>query len=68
MSSSETKAAWDSAEYNARRAEKAEARVAELKYALENLFALINGECPSLLEDNHHYDMVRAALKEQSDE
>jgi hypothetical protein len=30
----ENKAAWDSAEYNARRAEKAEQRIAELEKAL----------------------------------
>lgn len=34
----------------------------ELWHALESLFALVNGECPSLLEDDHHYVIVTEAL------
>ena len=34
----------------------------DLLAALVNLFAMVEGECPSLLEDNHHYDMVVAAI------
>lgn len=30
--------------------------------ALRNLFALVKGEAPSLLEDDHHYEMVVNAL------
>lgn len=30
--------------------------------ALESLFAMVRGECPSLLEDDHHFDLVTAAL------
>ena len=35
---------------------------ARVKHALSSLFALVEGECPSLLEDDHHYDLVKAAL------
>jgi hypothetical protein len=31
-------------------------------YALRNLHALVIGECPSLLEDDHHDGMARDAL------
>ena len=34
----------------------------ELLAALKNLYALVQGECPSLLENDHHDDMVRAAI------
>jgi hypothetical protein len=34
----------------------------ELLDALENLLALVEGECPSLLEDDHHYTQVKAAI------
>lgn len=34
----------------------------DLLDALENLYALVRGECPSVLEDDHHDDMVRAAI------
>jgi hypothetical protein len=34
----------------------------ELLHALENLYALVQGECPSLLEDDHHDVMVSAAI------
>lgn len=30
-------------------------------YALLNLYALVKGECPSLLENDHHDDMVQDA-------
>lgn len=28
----------------------------------DNLYAMVNGECPSLLENDHHDDMVQDAL------
>jgi len=34
----------------------------ELAKALRNLYALVQGECPRLLEDDHHDQMVRNAL------
>lgn len=40
----------------------AQARVKELHCALTNLYALVQGECPSLLENDHHDEMVRKAL------
>ena len=49
------------AAYEARLAEDAKVR-AQLFHALDNLYAMVNGECPSLLEDDHHDGMVRAAL------
>jgi hypothetical protein len=36
---------------------------AQLLDALENPHAMVEGECPSLLEDDHHDDLVRAAIK-----
>ena len=47
--------------YEARLAEDAKVR-AQLFHALDNLYAMVNGECPSLLENDHHDDMVRDAL------
>ncbi len=47
--------------YEARLAEDAKVR-AQLFHALDNLYAMVNSECPSLLENDHHDDMVRAAL------
>ena len=44
----ENKAAWDSAEYNAERARKAEAGI----NALRELVALVRGECPALLDES----------------
>jgi hypothetical protein len=51
------------------RAEKAEALVAQLRdalkrshSALEALFAMVEGEVPSLLEDNHHFGLCRDAI------
>lgn len=35
---------------------------APLREALENLFALVQGEVPALLEDDHHFEMVTKAL------
>lgn len=35
----------------------------DLLYALESLYALVNRECPSLLEDDHHDEIVYNALK-----
>ena len=35
---------------------------AELLIALKNLFALVQGECPSILEGDHHYDMICAVI------
>ena len=49
------------ARYEARLAEDAKVR-AQFFHALDNLYAMVNGECPSLLENDHHDDMVRAAL------
>lgn len=43
-------------------------RAAEVRSALENLYALVKGECPSLLENDHHDEMVRAALSETQTE
>lgn len=34
----------------------------ELSNALTNLFAMVEGEVPSLLEDHHQYDQVVEAL------
>jgi hypothetical protein len=34
----------------------------DLLGALKALYALVLGECPSLLEDDHHDTMVRAAI------
>lgn len=34
----------------------------DLLEALKHLYALVQGECPRLLEDNHHDTMVRAAI------
>ena len=34
----------------------------DLLEALKNLYALVQGECPSLLEDNHHDDIVASAI------
>ena len=34
----------------------------DLLNALVDLYALVNGECPSLLEDDHHDETVRAAI------
>lgn len=34
----------------------------ELLAALVNLYALVRGECPSILENDHHDEMVRAAI------
>ena len=43
------------------------ARITEVRdsllFALENLYALINGECPSLLEDDHLDTIVSEAIK-----
>jgi hypothetical protein len=39
-----------------------QARVAELEAALKALYALVQGEYPSLLEDDHHDGIVRSAL------
>ena len=36
-----------------------------LQAALKNLLALVEGECPSLLEGDHHYQMVLDALRAQ---
>lgn len=46
------------------RRERDEARETSnvLAEALAALFAMVQGECPSLLEDDHHYDLVKAAL------
>jgi len=41
---------------------KLRARVTELESALSSLYALVQGECPSLLEDDHHDGIVRSAL------
>ncbi len=49
------------ARHKARLAEDAKVR-ARLFHALDNLYAMVNGECPSLLENDHHDDMVRDAL------
>lgn len=38
------------------------AQVAKTTNALENLFALVEGECPSLLEDDHHASMTEDAI------
>ena len=35
----------------------------KVRWALECLYALVNGEVPSILEDNHHDDIVREALE-----
>lgn len=40
----------------------AQARIAELRHALTNLYALVRGECPALLENDHHDEMVLKAL------
>lgn len=34
----------------------------DLLNALEDLFAMIQGEFPSILEDNHHFDKITAAI------
>lgn len=34
----------------------------ELLEALKNLYAMVLGECPSLLRDDHHDDMIRSAI------
>jgi len=34
----------------------------DLLDALQNLYALVKGECPSLLADDHHDEMVRTAI------
>lgn len=34
----------------------------DLLHALKNLYALVQGECPSLLEDDHHNLMVSEAI------
>jgi hypothetical protein len=34
----------------------------DLLHALKNLYALVQGECPSLLEDDHHDVMVSGAI------
>lgn len=39
------------------------ARVAELEAALKALYALVQGESPQLLEDDHHDEIVRSALR-----
>ena len=36
--------------------------VKELLYALEGLYAMVEGECPSLLEDNHQDEKIRSAI------
>lgn len=33
-----------------------------LEVALRNLFAMVQGECPSLLEGDHHFDQITDAL------
>ena len=53
--------AMEIARLSARLAEDAKVR-AQLFHALDNLYAMVNSECPSLLENDHHDDMVRAAL------
>jgi chromosome segregation ATPase len=40
------------------RAEKAEARVKELETALHGLYAMVNGEAPMLLENDHNAERV----------
>lgn len=35
----------------------------ELVSALENLIAMVQGECPTLLKDDHHFGIVTDALK-----
>ena len=40
----------------------------EVLYALENLLALVEGECPSILRDDHHHDMVTAAIRKAKGE
>lgn len=37
----------------------------KMREALKHLYALVQGECPSLLENDHHDEMVREALAEQ---
>lgn len=34
----------------------------DLLAALQSLYALVKGECPSLLENDHHDEMVSAAV------
>lgn len=34
----------------------------ELLAALEDFFAMIQGEFPSILEDSHHFDKITAAI------
>ena len=34
----------------------------QLKFALDNLYALVQGECPSILRDDHHDTMVSEAI------
>jgi hypothetical protein len=41
----------------------AEERANKLLNALEELYAMVKGECPSLLEDNFQDEMIRAAIR-----
>lgn len=50
-------AAYHEDDYNAIRAQRD-----ELLAALKNLYALVRGECPSLIEDDHHDEMVSNAI------
>lgn len=47
-----------------RRAEKAEARAKELEVALRNFYAMVQGEAPALLEDDHNAEAVTCLLAE----
>ena len=35
---------------------------ADLLEACEQLYAMVQGECPQILEDDHHDEMIRAAI------
>lgn len=39
----------------------------ELRDVLLNFHAMVEGECPSILEDDHHDDMARAAVAKACD-
>ena len=66
---SEANAAWDSAEYNARRAEKAEAEIGRLRAEVERLRALVKNTVvkadEAAMKDAERYRYLRSLDRKQ---
>ena len=62
----EVSAQWMQATRSERaRAEKAEARAKKLEMALRNFYAMVQGEAPALLEDDHNAETVACLLAQK---